>query len=151
MDLRGPVIICDTVKQRTHKKVWIVIFNCTVTCAMYIDLTEDYNTDAILQTLRHFVCICGCPGEIKSDQGSQLIAAAKEIAELVPKWDWTPIHEWAATKNIKWTLAPAEGQHQNGLSESMVKLTKPSITHKISGNILTFVELQPVLFEIEHY
>ena len=84
---------------------------------MYIDLTEDYSTDSILQTLRRFVCIRGCPGEIQSDQGSQLIAAAKDIANLVGSWDWTPIHEWASSNRIKWKLAPAEGQHQNGLSE----------------------------------
>ena len=148
MDLFGPIEIKDTVKQRTRKKVWGVIFTCTVTRASYLDLTEDYSTDAILQTLRRFVSIRGCPGEIQSDQGSQLIAAAKDIAQLVEKWDWKPIQEWAVTNKIKWTLAPAEGQHQNGLSESLVKLTKRSIKHQIMNNVLTFSQLQTVLFEI---
>ena len=148
MDLCGPFLICDNVKRRTRKKVWLVIFNCTVTRAVYIDLTEDYGTDSILQTLRRFISIRGCPGEIQSDQGSQLIAAAEDIAQLVASWDWEPIHRWASTNKIKWTVAPAEGQHQNGLSESLVKLTKRSIQHKITGNILTFGQLQTVLFEI---
>ena len=148
LDLFGPITICDTVKRRTHKKVWGTIFNCTVTRAVYIDLTEDYSTDSILQTLRRFVAIRGCPGEIQSDQGSQLIAAAKDIAQLVEQWDWKPIHEWATNNKIKWRLAPAEGQHQNGLSESLIKLTKRSIQHKIQGSVLTFSQLQMVLFEI---
>ena len=148
MDLFGPMEIRDTVKQRTKKKVWGVIFTCTVTRATYIDLTEDYSTDAILQTLRRFVSIRGCPGEIQSDQGSQLIAAAKDIAQLVEKWDWKPIHEWAANSKIKWTLAPAEGQHQNGLSESLVKITKRAIKHQVMNNVLTFSQLQMILFEI---
>ena len=148
MDLWGPIKIKDTVKQLTRKKVWGVIFTCTVTRATYLDLTEDYSTDAILQTLRRFVSIRGCPGEIQSDQGSQLIAAAKDIARLVEKWDWKPIHEWAANNKIKWTLAPAEGQHQNGLSESLIKITKRSIEHQIMNNVLTFSQLQMVLFEV---
>ena len=45
-------------------------------------------------------------------------------------------------------VASVKGQHQNGLSESLVKLTKPSIQQKITGNILTFSQLQTVLFEI---
>ena len=147
MDLFGPILIRDTVKQRTRKKVWGVVFNCSVTRAVYLDLTEDYGTDAILQTLRRFTCIRGCPGEIQSDQGSQLIAAAEDISELVADWDWKPIHDWASTNKIKWTLAPAEGQHQNGLSESLVKLTKRSLKHIIAGNVLTFGQLQTVLFE----
>ena len=148
MDLCGPFLIRDTVKQRSRKRVWIVIFDCTVTRAVYIDLTEDYGTDSILQTLHRFTSIRGCPGEIQYDQGSQLIAAAEDIAQLVSNWDWEPIHQWASTNKIKWTLAPAEGQHQNGLSESLVKLTKRSIQHKISDNILTFAQLQTALFEI---
>ena len=67
---------------------------------------------------------------------------------MVSSWDWEPVHQWAATNKIKWTLAPAEGQHQNGLSESLVKLTKRSIQHKISGNVLTFGQLQTTLFDI---
>ena len=76
------------VHKRSRKKVWGIIFSCTVSRAVYIDLTEDYSTDSILQTLRRFVSIRGCPGEIQSDQGSQLVAAAKDIAQLVEKWDW---------------------------------------------------------------
>jgi hypothetical protein len=116
---------------------------------VYLDLTEDYGTDAILQTIRRFTSIRGCPSEIQSDQGSQLIAAAKDIASLVENWDWKPIEEWAANRQIKWTLAPAEGQHQNGLSEALIKSVKRTIKHKVTnGNILTFAQLQTVLFEV---
>ena len=101
MDLCETYLICDTVKRRTRKKVWIVICNCTVTRTVYIDLTEDYGTDSILQTLGRFITIRGCPGEIQSDQGSQLIAAAEDIAQLVASWDWEPIHTWASTNKIK--------------------------------------------------
>ena len=147
LDLFGPIEIKDTVKQRSRKKVWGVIFSCTVTRAMYLDLTEDYSTDAILQVIRRFVTVGGCPG-IQSDQGSQLIAAAKDIGEHFKKWDWKTIHDWAANNKIKWMLAPAKGQHQNGLSESLIKSVKRSIKHKICGHTLTFSELQITLFEI---
>ena len=149
MDLFGPIIIRDTVKKRVHKKVWGVIFNCTVTRAIHLDLTEDYGTDSILQSLQRFTSIRGCPGEIQSDQGSQLIAAAKDIAELVANWDWQPIQQWATTEQIKWTLAPAEGPHRNGLSESLIRSVKRTIKHKITnGNILTYAQLLTVLYDV---
>ena len=100
-------------------------------------MTEDYSTTAILETLRRFTAIRGCPGHIFSDQGSQLIAAASDIAELVKEWDWTPIHDWAVSRKIEWVVTPADGQHQNGLSESLVKITKRSLQHKVAGNILS--------------
>ena len=43
---------------------------------------------------------------------------------------------------------PAEGQHQNGLSESLIKSVKRSINHVVGENILTFSELQLALYEI---
>ena len=58
------------------------------------------------------------------------------------------MNAWCTGQRIKWTVVPAEGQHQNGLSESLVKSTKRSIMHKIGGNTLTFAELQTVLYEI---
>ena len=149
LDLFGPMEIRDTVKQRVSKKVWGVIFNCASTRAMYLDLTEDYSTDAILVTLRRFVSIRGCPTEMISDQGSQLISAAKDIAELVEDWNWQPIATWAATNRMKWTVVPAEGQHQNGLSESLIKSVKRTIEHKVKPHSkISFSQLQMMLFEI---
>ena len=107
LDLFGTIQIKDTVKQRSRKKVWGVIFNCIVTRASYIDVSEDYGTDAILQVIRRLISFIGCPAEMQLDQGSQLIAAAKDIAELCQEWDWKPIHDWAANNQMKWTLAPA--------------------------------------------
>ena len=148
LDLTGPVLIKDTVKQRSKKKVWIVVYNCAATRALHLDLTEDYGTDSILQSIRRFTAIRGCPAEIQSDQGSQLIAAAKDIAELVSDWNWETVSEWATNKKIKWTVVPAEGQHQNGLSESLIKSVKRSLKHTIKDHTLTFSQLQMVLFEI---
>jgi hypothetical protein len=53
-----------------------------------------------------------------------------------------------ALKSIKWTIVPAEGQHQNGLSESLIKSVKRSIKHVIGENVLSFSELQLAFFEI---
>ena len=76
LDLFGPFDIKGTVKQRTKKKVWGIILNCTVTRALHLDITEDYGTDSFLQTFRKFVSLRGCPTTIYYDQGSQILSAA---------------------------------------------------------------------------
>ena len=148
MDLFGPVLIKDSVKQRTEKKVWGVIFTCDSTRAVYLDLTEGYSTDDILETIRKFTCNRGCPSEFRSDQGSQLISASKDITQLVEDWDWSVVQNWSTSEKIKWTVVPAEGQHQNGLSESLIKSVKRSIMHKIGKSVLTFSGLQLCMYEI---
>ena len=54
----------------------------------------------------------------------------------------------AANNKIKWAIVPAEGQHQNGLSESLIKSVKKTIKHKIGQHVLTFSQLQMIYFEI---
>ena len=82
LDLFGPIEIKDTVKRRVRKKVWGVIFNCAVTRAIHLDLTEDYSTDSILQTLRKFVALRGCPAEIISDHSWCLLLKMSQSFSL---------------------------------------------------------------------
>ena len=124
LDLIGPVEIRDTVKRRTRKKVWVLVITCLVTRAISIDVTEDYSMDTVLQTLRRFIALRGSPRSIFSDKGSQLQAAAKELKS------------WATENQIQWDFAPAEGQHQNGVTESMIKSIKRSLLHVI-GNTMS--------------
>ena len=145
MDLFGPLLIKDMVKKRTTMKVWGAIFTCAATRAVWLDITPSYGTDHILQTIEKFIRVRSKPSEIISDQGSQLRAASKELTQ---NWNWSSVSESIASRSIKWTIVPAEGQHQNGLAESMVKCTKRTIRHMIGESILTFSELQLAFFEI---
>ena len=110
---------------------------------LYIDVSEAYTTDAVIQTLRKFISLRGCPSKIICDQGSQLKAAAKSDA-----WDWTKVKKWALSKKIVWEMVPADSQHMNGLSESMIKSIKRSISHVIGESVLSFSEFQLMMYEI---
>ena len=136
LDLIGPWEIRDTVKKRSRKKVWGLVITCLATRAVHVDVTEDYSMDTVLQTLRRFIALRGSPRYIFSDKGSQLKAAAKELKL------------WATENKIIWDFAPAEGQHQNGVTESLVKSIKRSLLHVVGNNIMTFSELQTVLYEV---
>ena len=145
IDLTGPHLIKDSVKKKVTMKVWGLVCTCAATRAIHIDLTESYSTDSILKTLRKFVLNRGCPAEFISDQGSQMKAAAKDITK---DWDWSVVSNWANSNKVKWTVVPAEGQHQNGLTESLIKSVKRSLHHVVGENTLTFSELQLAFFEI---
>ena len=150
LDLFGPIQIKDTVKKRTTMKVWGVIFTCAATRAVHLDITDSYSTDSILQVLGKFTALRECPVEFVSDQGSQLKAASKDIVELTKDWNWDKISSWASDNKIHWKVVPAEAPHQNGLSESLIRSIKRSISHVIGGSVLTFSELQLAFYEISN-
>ena len=148
IDLFGPFVIKDMVKKRTEMKVWGLVATCAATRAVHLDITNSYSTDSILQTLRKFTSLRGCPAEIISDQGAQLVAASKDISDLTKDWNWETVSSWAGTNKIKWKVVPAEAHHHNGLSESMIRSVKRSLSHVVGGSILSFSELQLAMFEI---
>ena len=55
---------------------------------------------------------------------------------------------WDTTNKIDWEFIPADSQHLNGLSESMIRSVKRSIKHVIGENILSFSEIQLMMYEI---
>ena len=146
VDLFGPIEIRDTVKRRVKKKTWGVIFCCTVTSAVYLDVTEDYSCDSFLLTLRRFCNYWGTPHKIISDPGSQLIAAAKELG----KWDFSQIHEWMTGEKTEWKFIPANSQHFNGCAEAMIKITKKQMEDVLAGKFFTKGELDTVFSDVFH-
>ena len=112
VDLIGPVEIRGTVNKRSRKKVWGLVITCLATQAVHLDITDDYSMESVLTTLRRFIATRGSPRSIFSDKGTQLKAAAKEL------------ESWATENKIQWDFAPAEDQHQSGVTESLVKSIK---------------------------
>ena len=66
------------------------------TSAIHLELTESYSTDSFFQAMRRFICAHGTPSRVQLDCGTQLIAAAKEVAQ----WDFSGIQKVVRCKEI---------------------------------------------------
>ncbi|NRA93174.1 MAG: hypothetical protein HRU26_10915 [Psychroserpens sp.] len=148
LDLFGPLEHVDMVKKRMKEKCWGIIFTCMVSRAVHIDLTQAYHTDAVLQALRRFMSIRGTPREFLSDQGTQLIACSKEVSGMLELLNWNIVEGWCAKREVKWKFVPPQGQHMNGVSESLIRTTKHLLKQTLEGRRMSFVEIQTVLYEI---
>ena len=147
IDLFGPFKIKDEVRKQTTGKAYGVIFNCLRTRAVYLDLTADYSTEKFLMVLRRFVS-SGYPFKLYSDNGPQLVAANKELKRVTKGWDWEELTAFGNMESFQWEFTTADAPWQNGVSEALVKSVKRAIAAAIHESILTFSELQTVLFEI---
>ena len=90
MDLFGPITIKDSVVKRgprCKKKVWGVLFICASSRAVYLDIAEDYGTEAILHCIRRLQADRGEIRLILSDPGTQLQGASKELLEVRKGWN----------------------------------------------------------------
>jgi Family of unknown function (DUF5641) len=143
VDLFGPLEYKDMVRKRITGKGWGVVFVCTASSAIHLELTENYSTDSFLQALRRFMCLHGTPHTLISDRGEQLVAAAHQVEN----WDVSAIQRWLSNREIQWKFAPTGGQHMNGQAERMIGQVKKVLKSTLDGKSCSFNELATILYE----
>ena len=149
LDLFGPFIIRNTVKSRTTKKVYGLILNCMVTRAVHLELVEGYDTQSFLISFKRFISIRGYPGFVHSDNGTQLVAANKELRDMVKGWDKSQLVNFGSHQGMEWSFnKSANAPFQNGCSESLIRLVKRGISMSVGNNVLSFNELLTAFYEI---
>lgn len=149
LDLFCPILIRDAVKRRVRAKVYGVIFTCFTGRAVYLHLMEGYDTDSFLSTFRCFASIRGYPQTIHSDMGTQLMAASKEIRNMIEKWNTSQISKFSLNQGTTWSFnKSADAPWQNGICEALIKTVKRLLVIADGENVLSFGELQTVMFEV---
>jgi hypothetical protein len=114
VDLFGPITFQDTINKRGNGKAWGVVFVCTATSLVHVEVTDAYSTDSFLLAVRRFMAIHGAPSRFQSDQGTQLVAAAKQIRA----WDWSKVHSEVGARGAEWHwFPPARNISTDKLSE----------------------------------
>ena len=156
MDLFGPYEIRDDcVKKgpRIYKKVYGVIFTCASTRAVQLDIAVNYSTEAVLHCVRRLL---GTRGEVRmiiSDPGSQLMGASRELAEWRRGWNMEQLRRFGAERGLEWKSIMADSQHQNGVTEILVKLVKgvkKSLLHALGDTKLSLNEMNTLMVEISN-
>ena len=148
VDFFGPFETRGEVNKRSRGKAYGVVFTCNLIRAVHIDVSHDYSTDAFLTVLRRFIPIRGSPSIIRSDRGSQLVGANKELKRMIEGLDRPQLQQFGAQSSFEWQFSPGDAPWQNGCAESMVKAVKKAITAVIGQQVLTNAELITVMFEI---
>ena len=115
------------------RKVYIALFSCCVTRALYLDLVEDLSATTFLRCLRKFTARMGTPTLIASDNAKTFKTTEKELEN----------------RRIEWRFNLERAPWWGGFFERMVGSVKRCL-HKVIGNTrLTFNELLTVLVEVE--
>ena len=82
IDFFGPYIIK---RGRSEVKRYGCIFTCLAMRAVHIEVTHTLETDSFINALRRFTSRRGTPKLIRSDNGTNLVGAEKEIREAINK------------------------------------------------------------------
>ncbi|XP_045185375.2 uncharacterized protein LOC123543362 [Mercenaria mercenaria] len=147
LDYLGPLYIRS---DSGLKKSWVCLFTCMVIRAVHLEIVPDATTEEFLVALRRFIATRGKPDEITSDNASQFKAGSKTI-NLV--WNdvlkSTEVQDYVSREGIKWNFIVELAPWMGGFYERLVGIVKRAFRKTIGRKLLTLMQLQTLLKEIE--
>ena len=144
VDFAGPLFIRKENKQMG--KVYIVLYTCSVTRAVHLDLVEDMTAPVFLSSFRKFVARRRTPVLVVSDSAKAFNVSAKFFRKL---YSDPQVRNYFDTGHIRWRFNLDRSPSWGGFFERLVGSVKRPL-RKVLGNArLNFDELLTVLLEIE--
>ena len=128
-----------------------MIYCCTRTRGIYLDIASDYSTESVLHTVRRLLASKGSVRTIISDCGLQLKGADKEMSDWRRGWDSRLLRRFGAEQGLDWRFVMPRSQHQNGAAEILIKMVKGvkvSIMRALGEVKLTYNETHTMFLEI---
>ena len=121
IDCFGPI----EVKQgRSLVKRYGCLFTCLTVRAVHIEILHSASADSMINAVRRFTNMLGCPKEIRSDYGTNFTGADKELRDAVQQWNHQKINNVFTQREIKWTFNPPDASHMGGVWERMIQNAK---------------------------
>ena len=105
---------------RKQSKRYGVLFTCLATRAVHIEIADSMNTRSFISALRRFQARRGPVKYIRSDNGTNLVGAERELRKEVENLDKDKIHEFLLEKGIDWVFNPPGASHHGGVWKRLV-------------------------------
>ena len=144
VDYAGPIACKEN--QRSTRKAYILLFTCSLSRAVYIELTKDMTTEQFMPCLKALIARRGRPSKIYSDNAKTFIAASKAIEKIMRSEE---LHNYLAKNKIRWQFNLSKAPWWGGQYERIVGLVKQALFKVVGAASLKFQELREILLDVE--
>ncbi|XP_028415662.1 uncharacterized protein LOC114539025 [Dendronephthya gigantea] len=144
VDYAGPIRYRAGNKQ--ERKAYILVYACSLTRALYLEVTKTLSTEEFLNTLKRFIARKGRPEKIYSDNAKTFVAGAKWLKRIMQD---ERFNDELAKMAIKWQFNLSRAPWWGGQYERLIGLIKQALYKSIGNGHLTGTELEEVILDIE--
>ena len=144
VDFAGPIKY--RVTQKKEGKAYIILYACSLTRALYLELSKSMGTSEFLRSLKRLVARKGRPEKIYSDNAKTFTATASWLKQVQKD---ERVHHYLSTENIKWQFNLSRAPWWGGQFERLVGLVKRALNKTIGNGRLSWNELEDVLLDVE--
>ena len=133
-----------------------VLFTCLASRAMHIETADTLETDSFIYALRRFVARRGPVREIRSDQGTNIVGAERELKKALDELDHSAIQrslsrDFNADWIIQWKQNPPAASHMGGVWERQIQSVRSTLSALMRnhGHTLDDESFRTLLAEVE--
>ena len=144
VDFAGPLKFRK--KKGQDGKAYLVLYACSLTRGIYLELLSSLETSEFLRSLKRFIARRGRPEKIYSDNGRTFVAAAKWLKAVMAD---EKVQDFLSRKGIQWQFNLSRAPWWGGQFERMVGIVKGSLYKTIGNGFLTWTELEEVVLDVE--
>ncbi|XP_038063156.1 uncharacterized protein LOC119733862 [Patiria miniata] len=146
MDCFGPL---EVKRGRSVLKRYGVIFTCVSSRAVHLEKADSLDTDSCTDAMRRFIARRGNVTEMRSDNGTNLVVAERELRTEINKWNQAQLNNALLQRNIQWTFNPPGGSHHGGVWERQIRTVRKLLFSLMKQQTLTDESLHTLLCEVE--
>ena len=140
VDLAGPFLVK---MENSQKKVWIILFTCLVTRAVYLVLTNNISAVTFLYALKELSARHSSPIQLISDNATNFTCTNRILMKIKNE----------TAQNIecklKWDFIPVKAPWFGGIYERLIQVMKKELLKMTRGAILTYEEFKDHVIEVE--
>ena len=146
VDYFGPLFV----KQgRAMVKRWGCLFTCMTVRAVHIELVTSLSADSFINALRRFIGRRGKPYEITSDNGTNFVAADKELRLSIQNLNNVTVENYLKQRSIRWKFNCPYASHMGGVWERQIRSVRRILNALTTNQTLTDEGLTTLLIEVE--
>ena len=138
LDYAGPFVT------RNGQKAYILLFTCSVSRAIHLELLPNQATDGFITGLKRLIARRGLPNIIYSDNAFE--ASSRWLKRVLHSAE---VGDFLSTKNVQWRFNLSRAPWWGGQFERLVGLVKQSLYKSIGKSSLSFSEFEDVLLDVE--
>ena len=112
VDYFGPM---NVKYRRGTVKRYGCLFTCLTTRAVHIEVAHSLDADSFLMALHRFIARRGKPQKIFSDNGTNFVAADRELAEEIRNINTKKLKNEMLLEAIEWSFNPPHAPHMGGV------------------------------------
>ena len=143
-DFAGPIYF--KLSQKREGKAYLVIFSCSLSRAVHLELVPNLETTTFLPCLKRLIARRGRPAVIYSDNGRTFIKAAKWLKQV--RRD-EQLQGFLESHDIQWKFNLSRAPWWGGQFERLIGIVKTAMYKVIGGATLAWGELNEVILDVE--